>query len=172
MTEPEYIAYFENLAKQHKAVLHTDDPKDQHFFVVKDDNRTEVENAIRNGLKFPAVLLDQYMDNLETDSDNYRLRIMGGISVLVTCTVKPEDIRRARDEARTIALSFLKRMRRDCLYARGALAMRNIKPDTTFQGEPVELLGSGTATGWGYPFEWLLPTQVVVDAGDWSDLTP
>ena len=47
MTETEYIDYFENLATQHKAIRH-DPENNQAFFVVHDDNMSELELAVKN----------------------------------------------------------------------------------------------------------------------------
>ncbi|QIP16823.1 hypothetical protein G8759_31360 [Spirosoma aureum] len=168
MNELDYIAYFENLARQHKALRHSE--QECHFFVVSDSSKAEIEQAIAKKLRLPALLLDQYLDDLETGHDNFRLRVMGGVTVLVKCqSGDAQDRRRARDEARTIALSLLNRMRRDVRTAGSALQQKGVVLDIEFKGEPAPFVLQ-SADGWGYGFEWLLPTSVKIDAEQWLDL--
>ncbi|QIP14750.1 hypothetical protein G8759_20075 [Spirosoma aureum] len=168
MSEQEYIDYFEYLARQHKALLHTD--TEPRFYVLRDDNRADLEQAVRSKLLLPALVLDQYYDDLDRSSDNFRATILGGLSVLVKCKKQdPDDVRRARAEARQLALSFINRMYRDCRHPNGILASKRINPSMQFQGEPAPILAE-IATGWGYPFEWSMPTSVAVSPDDWADL--
>lgn len=169
MTEPEYIDYFQTLAARNKRIHHTE--QDPAFFVVKDDNYTEVQTAVRE-MNLPALLLDQYMDDLMTDNDNNRLQVKGGFSIM--CPVEagdPDSLRAARDQARSIALSVLKRVRRDILTVTGDLARFKILPSMTYSGQETPPL-TNTSTGWSYAFDWIMPISVAVDPGDWSDLTP
>ena len=168
MTEQEYIDYFEGLASRHTAILHT--AEQPRFFVAHDNNYTEVDKKVRSGLRLPAVVLDQYYDDLDRSQDNFRLRIMGGLSILVKCRAQdPLDVRRARQVARQIALSFINRMYRDCRQPTGLLFGHRIVPTTRFEGEPTQTIAE-IATGWGYPFEWQMPTTVALNSDDWTDL--
>ena len=168
MTEQEYIDYFRTLATKHKAILHT--PEKPRFFVAHDNNYTEVDMKVRSGLNLPAIVIDQYYDDLDRTNDNYLMQVMGGISVLVACKgADPVDVRRARAEARDIAKSFINRMYRDCRAMNGALYHKRIIPSTRFEGEPTPTIAE-KATGWGYPFEWKMPTTVALSPDDWSDL--
>jgi len=168
MSEQEYIDYFEALAKSHKAIRHT--PEKPRFFVANDNNYTEVEKKVRSGLNLPAIVIDQYYDDLDRSNDNYLAQVMGGITVLVKCKgADPVDVRRARAEARAIALSFINRMYYDCRFPKGTLYNKRIIPSTRFEGEPTPTIAE-IATGWGYPFEWKMPTTVALSPDDWSDL--
>ncbi|GAB3550515.1 hypothetical protein [Spirosoma fluminis] len=168
MSEQEYIDYFRNLATKHTAIQHSE--TNNRFYVASDNNRTSLDQAVRKKLKLPAVVIDQYLDDLDRTSDNYRLKIYGGVSVLVTCNGKdPDDVRRAQAEARIIALSFVNRMYRDCRHPQGLLVNKRIIPSTEFEGEPAQTIAE-IAAGWGYPFEWTMPTTVAVSADDWLDL--
>lgn len=167
MSETEYVEYFEELARQHVAIRHT--ASAPRFYVAQDNNKTVIDKQMRNA-KFPLVLLDQYYDDIDRTNDNYRLNVMGGLSVVVKCKAEePADVRRARTEARSIALQFINRMFFDCRDSTGLLFSKRITPSTQFEGEPTPIFG-GTAAGWGYPFEWKLPTTVAVDRSVWGDL--
>lgn len=169
MTEPEYIAYFENLATQHTALRHNPAVAGEAaFFLVADDNMTELEVAVRNKLKLPALLLDQYFDELDTNQDNNRLRIEGGFSVICQIEVgNTASVRAARHQARLIARSILARVRKD-LRPGGPLAGLSVFMNPVNAGEPTPVLG-GNATGWGYALTWWMPTSVALDANDWLD---
>ena len=170
MSEPDYIAYFENLAHQNKAIGHDPDAGREAFYVVSDDNRSEVEKALKNKLALPALLLDQYFDDESTESDNFRQTIQGGFSVVckVETTGDPASIRDARHQARVIARQILNRVRRDTRMPGSVLYSKSLFMRPENNGEPTPVL-VGT-TGWGYGFTWQLPTQIAVDAGDWLDL--
>jgi hypothetical protein len=168
MTEEEYIAYFEDLASKNVHIQHSS--QQPRVYITHGNSRTEIDQAVRSGLKLPCVVLDQYYDDFDRTHDNFRLRIMGGLTVLTKCRVSdPKDVRRAQNEARKIAISFINRMYKDCRHPSGELFDRRIIPSTVFQGEPAPPVG-GEATGWGYPFEWEMPTSVAVNPDDWTDL--
>lgn len=168
MSEPDYIAYFENLARNHRAIGHGDDRK--AFYVVDDDNLSELENALRNELSLPALLLDQYFDEDDTESDNNRLKILGGFSIICPCEIgNVQSIREARATARQIARSIKSRLRKDSFYG-GALYEQQIMVSFSMQGEKTPVIGGGLATGWGYSFELLMPDQLAIDPSDWLDL--
>lgn len=170
MTETEYIAYFENLATQHKAIRH-DPVSNPAFYVVHDDNMTELEQAIRSKLALPALLLDQYFDDIDTTQDNNRLKIEGGFSIICKLEVgSTASVRAAREAARLIARSVLNRIRKD-LRPGGVLEAKRVFMNPLNQGEPTPVMG-GNAVGWGYNLTFLLPTPVAVSADDWLDLTP
>ncbi|RYC69820.1 MULTISPECIES: hypothetical protein [Spirosoma] len=169
MTEQDYIDYFARLASQHTAIRHS--AAEPRFYVVHDDNRTELELALRNKLYLPCLLLDQYYDDQDRTADNHRLRILGGLAVLVKCNpADPADKRRARTEARTIALQFVNRMFDDCRRPTSLLGQKRVVAAKETNGEPTPVIGSGVATGWGYSFEWVLPTRVATQPGTWLDL--
>ncbi|RIV20522.1 hypothetical protein DYU11_20980 [Fibrisoma montanum] len=166
MSEQQYIDYFSELASLHKAIRHSDATR---RFYVLDENQAELRKAQRT-IEFPILLVDPYLDDLDTAHDNYQAKIMGGVNVLVQCRKGDVfDERRARDEARRIARSVLFRLRRDCLSPGGKFQGKNIKPEFEFRGEPAPDLVPN-AVGWGYSFELWLPSQVAVDPGDWIDL--
>lgn len=169
MNEQDYIDYFRELASKHTAIQHTD--QKPHFYVMRDDDLGGLNAALGNSgdLRLPALVLDQYLDDLNRENDNFRYTISGGISVLVQCQVSdPTDVRRAQSEARRIALSIINRMFYDCRNPNGSLYGKRLTPSEKFPGEPFPLLKD--STGWGYPFDWTLPTSVALNADDWSDL--
>lgn len=167
MSEPEYIAYFEFIARKHRAIAHSD--TQTSFFVVKDDNLAEVQQAVRDTLHLPALLLDQYIDDVLTDNDNYRLLVKGGFSVLETFESGNQvDMRQARAEARRIAGTIINRIRRDCLAATGPLASFRILPGSTYSGDDTPIV-SNTSVGWSYNFMWTMPRAVALNPDDWLD---
>lgn len=167
MNQQEYVDYFEELARQHAVIRHTDEQK--RFYVVKDNEYSVVTRNIRN-LRLPCVLLDQYYDTPSRTNDNFKTTVTGGITVLIATRKGDEnDERRAQQEAARIAQSFLNRMFFDCTAMKGKLFNRRIKPSTEFEGEPFPTIAD-VAAGWGYPFEWELPHSFAIDKNDWLDM--
>ncbi len=171
MSEQEYIDYWTDLATRNKAIRHR--PEQNRFYVIHDNDITELSKALSQKLRVPAVLLDQYYDDIDRTQDNPRLVIEGGINVLVKC-VKGDviDMRRARAEARTIARQLINRMFRDSRTPGSPLynQTRKVTVSTQFRGEPFDALEN--YAGWGYPFEWTLVQNVAVIDGEWDDLSP
>lgn len=168
MTEPEYNAYFEDLAAKSVAIAHS--AEHPAFYVVRDNNLAELENAIRSRLNLPAFLLDQYFDDVDTENDNYRLTVHGGLSVVCRVEVGNSlSIRTARHQARTIALQFLKRLRMETRTPGSDLYGRRIQLSTHHTGEMSDIIAGGIATGWGYSFTMTMPHAVAVEASDWQD---
>lgn len=170
MTEQDYIDYFSDLATKNLAIGHT--PDQPRFYVIHDNNMKELTNAMRN-LRVPALLIDQYYDDIDRTNDNPRLVISGGLSVLVKCkTGDIKDVRRAREEARQIARQFLNRMFRDSRTPGTVLCRqgRAVTVSTQYQGEPIEDMEN--FAGWGYPFVWTVAQNVAVVNTEWDDLTP
>lgn len=168
MSEQDYIDYFTDLATKNKAIGHT--PEQPRFYVIHDNDMTELTKAIRS-LRVPALLIDQYYDDIDRTNDNPRLVISGGLNVLVKYTTgDTKDLRRAREEARQIARQFLNRMFKDSRTPGTVLCRqgRAVTVSTQYQGEPLEEM-QGFA-GWGYPFQWTLAQNLAVVADDWDDL--
>lgn len=171
MSEQDYIDYFADLATKNKAIRHQ--PDQNRFYVVHDNNQDELTKALKQKLRVPAVLLDQYYDDIDRTQDNPRLVIQGGISVLVKCnTSDVNDVRRARAEARAIARQFINRMYKHARTPGSPLynETQKVSVSAQFQGQPTEDL-AGYA-GWGYPFELTLAQNVAVIDDDWDDLSP
>ncbi|QJD79553.1 hypothetical protein [Spirosoma rhododendri] len=170
MTEQDYIDYFTDLATKNLAIGHT--PDRPRFYVIHDNNMSELTNAMRN-LRVPALLIDQYYDDIDRTQDNPRLRISGGLNVLVKCnTGDTKDVRRAREEARQIARQFLNRMFNDSRTPGSVLCRqgRAVTVSTQYQGEPMADMQN--YAGWGYPFEWTVAQNVAVVNNEWDDLRP
>ncbi|QIP15697.1 hypothetical protein G8759_25215 [Spirosoma aureum] len=167
MDEQEYIDYFENLARRHKQINHSE--AEPAFYAVRDDNMTELDNVVRKKLKFPALLLDEYLDDQDYKQDNFRMQLNGGFSIL--CKLEKGNdvsIREARHQARQIARSILNRIRKDSLPG-GFLASKKLVSSQQYPGEKAPVVAD-TATGWAYPFEWQFPISVAVNTDDWNDL--
>lgn len=166
MTEADYIRYFEGLAERHRQLRHS--PGGQRFFYDDDDSQEALNLAFRSRLHLPCLVLDSYGDELLTENDNFRLVVTGGFSVL--CKAGAGDLasrNAARQEARLIAQSILKRLRRDCLKPTGSLFFRKIRPDLDFEGSRVEF--SKTAVGWAYNLRLMMPTTIAATTDDWDD---
>lgn len=104
--------YFENLAKVHKEIAHTDEMKS--FFVVTDKyDLDEIDKAVRSYAKFPAVLLESIEGDLDDNgSANYTDAVNVTFSILLKGRGR-QEIRNARNNAKRIGMEFLTRMRMD-----------------------------------------------------------
>ena len=73
----EYITYFENIAKNLKAIGHTDEEK--HFFSIEEE---EALLGLANSIKYPAMILEGYdFKFTDQDSDNVLKGRMGAFTV-------------------------------------------------------------------------------------------
>lgn len=166
MTEQQYICYFEQLAAQARFMGHSE--LKPHFFMATGDNYQEVEKAVRSRLNFPALILDQYTDDILTSQDNCRSQIRGGFSVLCKIGKGADAVRLAQAEARVLAQKIYFRLRHD-VRTRLLPELKDIFLDPDLQGQPA-LLIAGIAAGWAYEFELTAPMSVRVDPDDWYDL--
>ena len=166
MTEQQYIDYFEGLATRSRHIRHS--LEEAHFFMATGDNYQEVEKAVRSRLNFPALVLDQYTDDILTAQDNCRSQIRGGFSVLCKVGKGADAVRQAQAEARTLAQKIYFRLRSDARQ-RQEPGLKDIFLDPDLQGQPAPLIG-GIAAGWAYEFELTAPLSVRVDPEDWYDL--
>lgn len=167
MTEPEYIDYFEGLARKNVLIGHN--AEQCRFFYNEDDGLTALRESLRNKLHYPALVLDAYADSVFAEHDNPRLRVTGGISILVRTDSRDRESQRiGRQHAQGIARSILQRLRFDCRTPSGALFLRKIQLNLDFEGEPTPVL-DGTI-GWAYGIVMTMPTNMAVQVDDWSDL--
>lgn len=109
MTISQWTAYFEGLAREHKAVCHTD--KSKHFF------RAELEDFwqdLRSKVRFPAVMLESSLLDISADIPNdsaYRT-----LAFVVVDNCRQDDykaITECQSRCEEIALSFLGRLKED-----------------------------------------------------------
>lgn len=104
--------YFENLAKAHKEIAHSNERKAFHFIADKYD-LDEFDKAIKSCVKFPSLLLDSIEGSLDdNDSANYTDQINFAFSILIKAKGRLE-IREARKKAKRIGLEIITRMRAD-----------------------------------------------------------
>lgn len=77
-----YTTYFENLARNHKSILHQEagDLKKKHF--ARSGNMFEFENALKKGAQFPLLVLNPKTASSNGTLTNQRRFYKGGLSVL------------------------------------------------------------------------------------------
>lgn len=78
-----YIAYFENLAKLHAEILHTDTEK--HFFRMES---SEIINGMTSEVNWPVMILEAYDFNLLSRNTNNVLKSQNGSFMIL---MKPDN---------------------------------------------------------------------------------
>lgn len=106
-----YISYFENLARKHKSILHTDAQK--HFYRLDIE---EVLTGLRTPIKYPALILEMHEGRiLNNASDNIR-DLQTGAFMIVKQVSKKDDFKEemsALEECLNIGYDIIARMWQD-----------------------------------------------------------
>ncbi|MGB4776635.1 MAG: hypothetical protein WBP45_15765 [Daejeonella sp.] len=167
MTDTFYQDYFKGLAENLKAIGHVDDTHEA-FFVIEDmDNMQEVQEAIRRRLKTPALLLEDFEDDLtDENADNNQERLIGAFSVIIRVEKNDTLLKRsAKADARKIAREIVFEMKRNTLN--GLLADNGIICKIQSKGFGIGPVADN-CYGWRYSFMWMASMNTVRDAGDWN----
>ena len=111
--ETDYINYFQNLAIADADLQHFLSGKSS-FFVVDDAfDLEEIDEAVRNKLKFPAMLLDIPDGALGLSNSNNKTDTITGIFMFLLNTKSNLDKRTARATAKNIGKRLLKKIHED-----------------------------------------------------------
>lgn len=167
MTEQYYIEYFTAMAQSAKAISHIPGTHEA-FFVIEDlDNIQEVQDAIRKKLKYPAMLLEMFEDDLDDNNTDNNLELLhGAFAIIIKVDQgKSLDRRAARQEARRIGKLIVFKMKRDSIN--GELAGNNIIFKLRSKGLPVGPVGENSY-GWRYTFSWQTNVITATNPADWN----
>lgn len=152
-------AYFESAAV--KLLGHSED-KPAYFVNSQTTDVSDIENAISNGIKLPALILDAYDDTIMNRSDSVRTRITAAITVIKTYDQgNARDLRAARNQCREIARKIIMKMHRDNMIQLDGILIKQ-----KIHVEKEEITGMyigpmrGVFTGWTYEFAWYLPDDI------------
>lgn len=169
MTEASYIAYFKNLATKSTDIAHVETTLKKSFFVVDNPfDLTEVDNALRSGIKLPAMLLDiPKFTPSGNGGANYTNTVEGTFVILQKAS--KGNLSSVRDECLQIGLKFLYRMHYD------------YKEQMIEAGRPVffkmedtdvEPVGPIAVEHYGYifTFRFICPFSFSVSGASWTDL--
>lgn len=170
MTELQYIAYFENLAVQSKGLNHNPAEKKNAFFFISDPyTTTEIDNALRNNVSFPAMLLDAAPGMLDSnESTNYTKNINGQFRIIAQAG--KDQIREVRETCFILGMEIITRMQQDS-------RQHKIIPGkiVSFLIEQVhyEPVGPMLLNHYGYVFNFrfICPFGFTVSAASWRDIT-
>lgn len=166
MTENFYIDYFEGLATRLKAIAHNETSHKAFFVIESVDDMREVQESLRRNMVTPALLLEEFEDDLsDNNADNNREVIRGAIAVIVRVSAKDVvSIRDARNQARAIARKLVFKMKRDSIN--GYLAENGITAKLESKGFGVGPVADN-CFGWRYDFTWSSSLNTADDSADW-----
>ncbi|GAB3177661.1 hypothetical protein [Telluribacter humicola] len=162
-------AYFELAAEQllghHKA-------KPAYFVNNQLESTTEIELAIQNGLKLPALILDMPEDHLLDKGGHHAQRLEAAISIIAPFEQgNARHIRKVRYQCRTLARKLVMLMKRDGLRQapfNGRLITNHIQLDKeSLSGMYLGTI-AGQLTGWTYEFAWEAPDSLLLGSEDFA----
>jgi hypothetical protein len=160
-------AYFERAAV--KLLGHTE-AKPAYFINTETSDVSDIETAIANGIKLPALILDAFDDTIQNRSDSVRTRLTAAITVIATYDQgNAKDLRKVRNQCRDIGRKIVMQMHRDNMMPLSGVL---IKQKIHLEKEEVNgmYIGPmrGIFTGWAYEFAWYLPDNLMYGSEDWS----
>ena len=157
------ISYFENLARLHKDIGHTDSEK--HFFRMEFD---EVLNGIsRTDVKYPFLILEGYSYDFTDDRSDNLLKNRRGAFMLIDHVCDQSDydlVQRVWENMEEIGDELLMKMKKD---KRNPLA--TAIRDFDFSKVEATLLANEIDGNFGLRFTYVLtsPQNNDVDPGKW-----
>ena len=169
VTELEYIAYFTNLASQHKQILHEAGKKDAFFFIPLAYDLSEIDKAIRNTKSAPFVAVDALRGAFDDSGSENNVQMIDGQFTIADKATSGEDesIRTVQDTCLRIGLDFITRLKHDSRKKQlfNPLAKFSI---SNVRYEPV---GPMNMNHYGYTFLFSIacPFGYTVDSGTWLD---
>ena len=175
MTEADLKQYFDKLATQSVDIKHDPAAKKKSFFYI--DNPFDlqaIENALRNTIQVPALLLD--VPEIKPDSNgstNYTVSMDCTFSI-VTKAKGTDAIEAARTQCYQIGMKFLSTMHADSRKGTmipGKRAYFRINEDQCNVGlSPIGPMAIDFY-GWLFSFRIVCPFSITVNSGDWQDLS-
>jgi hypothetical protein len=175
MTEQEYKNYFQNLATQHKEILHGKDKKKSFFYVDNPFDWDEVDEAINNKLQPPFMLLDTPEGVLDDNgTNNYVDTINGSFSIIGKAKTQ-EEVALLREKCKRIGIDILARVRTDGKKTGGK---GGIVPGKLVNFNIADIPYTPLAPpslpqhfhGWLFTFQFACPFSYTVDSSIWADL--
>lgn len=169
MTEDQYISYFENLAEQSKDINHKLDGKNSFFYIEDGSDLDEFDQALRDGIPSPCMLLvgdDGELD--DNDSENHLQNLDGEFFILSRKT-SDKTIRQLRAECLPIAINILARMKRD---AKAGNIVENKTVHFHISKIPYLKVGPMNGKWYGYmiAFRFECPFGFAVTDANWRDI--
>ena len=157
-SEADYIEYYENLATQHKCIVH--DEADKSFFYVENpDDLEEFDEYLRTIKKRVAMLLvannGEFNDN---GSNNYTDELNAQVYIVIRKT-GDKTIRELNNEAKIILRSVIARTRKDH------------PKEFRINKVPYTPVGPMCENWYGYTamLTFICPFGFSVDSGTWLD---
>ena len=160
-------AYFERAAV--KLLGHTE-AKPAYFINTETSDVSDIENAIANGIKLPALILDAFDDSIQNRSDSVRTRITAAITVITIYDQgNAASLRKARNRCRDIGKKIVMQMHRDNMMPLSGVLIKQ-KIHLEKEEIPGMYIGPmrGIFTGWAYEFAWYLPENLMYGAEDFA----
>jgi hypothetical protein len=169
VTELQYIAYFTNLATQHRQIGHVEGKKDAFFFIPLAYDLAEIDKAVRNTKSAPFLALDAVRGSFNDNESESHIQIIEGQITIADKveTGKVITIREAQDKCLQICRDILARMKYDSRKRQLIQPLATMRINNV-QYEPV---GPMAVNHYGYTmrFEIACPFGYTVDSGTWLD---
>ena len=173
-----YKTYFQRLATQHIDIKHVaNSRRDEAFFYVKDKyNPGAFDTAIKAAGKTPALLLERFTYDLDSNGNKNCFRHINGRFTIVVNTVAGDEqsIEAAEQLAEKIILSIIAKMEQDFGSGTGSITLDDGESQRviyTTEQVPVDPVGPMLQKYYGATvgFKWRCPFKGAVNPSDWLD---
>jgi hypothetical protein len=159
----DYVAYFENLARMHEQILHTDSEK--HFFRLDPD---EYLIGLKSDVNYPALMLESYDCDFTDREANSILKTINGAFAILKHLDEEGDTASMHliwDECEQIGLDILVRAYNE-KYIRTGLIV-----NLDFNTVNMQLLHNEADRAYGcrFTFSILVRQNHMIDNSKWSD---
>jgi hypothetical protein len=163
----DYVAYFEQLAREHKDIQHSDTAR--HFFVM---DINEVLGAMADSsIQYPAIILNALSAHMAGSSlDNTNEQVNGGFMVIDHCQQIDDYISmvEAMSRSHRIGLEFLQRIHYDIKKCE-PLALKAL-PEWSIFHVSSKMWGPVFDNDYGWHFEFPItrPIELDFDPDKWN----
>lgn len=163
MTESQYIAYFKNLATQHKLINHDDDINRAFFYIENPDELNEFDEGLRTMSSDIAMLLTATMGEFDdAQSENHTDEINAQVYIVMR---KKTDvnIREINQQCKEILLSVLARTKSDY--------RNNFQTRFSISKIPYQKVGAMADEWYGYTslISFICPFGYSINSAIWAD---
>lgn len=159
----DFIAYFDNLAGQHKDIVHRDEEK--HFFRLEAD---EYLSAIPSAVNYPALMLEAYDLTFSDKETNNIMKTMNCAFAILKHLPEEQDmdaIHQIFDECEVIGLDILVRIYNEKFTRKGII----LKLDFSNVIGNLVANDSGRAYGVRFTFSLMGRQSHIIDNSKWMD---
>jgi len=162
-----YLTYFENLARNHTSILHSDTEK--RFFRM---NVSELAGNLKSGIKFPCLVLESFEVRIDANNSDHTAKVITAAFSIIDVVPKVGDYARENevlDALEPVVCDFIARLWYDSLQQTdGAEFLATLNRDAIEYNKIGPVWNN--MFGWRCVFECHDHIDMDVDVSKWGDI--